>query len=209
LWLQWQRLNTPEHRERLDGGARVDCRLTGPVSIPYQLHIVHEGGQLYAAGPVRDSLAMASGVALSTARGVRSPPASSAEEPIPRLTGTLEVLALWSHDVPDRQQPQRTRDGAAFLGRGAIAWLSWRGHLLFWRGDDFTKDEGDANYQSLRRDGARWRGIRDYAEAGLTRTFRPARGALIETSFRYHRIEDHYEYSYRILAVIDTAAKLR
>ena len=62
-----------------------------------------------------------------------------------------------------------------------------------WRGDDFLKDEGDPNYQSVRRDGTRWRGIRDYAETGVTRTFAPAAGAILEASFRYHRIEDHYE----------------
>jgi hypothetical protein len=209
LWLQWQRLNTPEHRERLDGGARLDWRLNGHVAIPYQLHIVHEGGQLYAAGPVRDSLAMATGVALSSDLGDSNGAVAAREEPIVPLTATLELFALWSHDVPDRQQPQRTKDGAAFFGRGALEWPSWRAHLLFWRGDDFMKDEGDPNYQSFRRDGTRWRGIRDYAETGLTRTFRPARGALLEASFRYHRIEDHYEYSYRVLAVIDARAKLR
>jgi Methyltransferase domain len=42
-WLHWQRLNTAEHRERLDAGARVDWRLDAPVSVPFQAHIVHEG----------------------------------------------------------------------------------------------------------------------------------------------------------------------
>ena len=126
-----------------------------------------------------------------------------------RITGTLELLALWSHHVPDRQQPQRTRDGAAFFGRAAVEWPVWRAHLLMWRGDDFLKNEGDPNYQSVRRDGTRWRGIRDYAETGVTRTFAPAAGAILEASFRYHRIEDHYEYSYRVLARVRVAAKIR
>ena len=126
-----------------------------------------------------------------------------------RVTGTLELLALWSHYVPDRQQPQRTRDGAAFFGRAAVEWPAWRAHLLMWRGDDFIKDEGDPNYQSVRRDGTRWRGIRDYAETGVTRTFVPAPGALLEASFRYHRIEDHYEYSYRVLARVRVTGKIR
>jgi hypothetical protein len=40
-------LNTPEHRERFDAGARVHWRMAGPFSLPVQAHIVHEGGQLH------------------------------------------------------------------------------------------------------------------------------------------------------------------
>jgi hypothetical protein len=65
MWLQWQRLNTPDHRERLDAGARLDWRWGGIFSSPLQMHVVHEGGQLYASGPVRDSFVLASGIKLS------------------------------------------------------------------------------------------------------------------------------------------------
>ena len=77
----------------------------------------------------------------------------------------------------------------------------WRGHLIVWRGDDFVKDEGDPNYLSVRRDGSRYRGVRDYSEAGIARTFRPAAGVTLEASARVHRVEGHYEYSYRIIGV--------
>jgi hypothetical protein len=75
-----------------------------------------------------------------------------------------------------------------------------------WRGDDFVKDEGDPNYLSVRRDGSRYRGVRDYAETGITRSFAPASGVRLEASARVHRVERHYEYSYRIIAV--TAVKI-
>jgi hypothetical protein len=208
MWLQWQRLNTPEHRERIDAGARLDWRWRGFVSLPLQTHIVHEGGQLYAAGPVRDSFALATGVTLS-----RKPepdvPGKKREQPIVMFEPSLELLGLWSHYNPDRQQPQRTRDGAGFFGRAAVEGFSWRAHLIMARGDDYLKDEGDPNYQSIRRDGTRYRGVRDYAETGLTKTFDLAPGALIEVSFRYHRIEDHYEYSYRVLGVAHLRARLK
>jgi hypothetical protein len=210
MWLQWQRLNTPEHRERLDAGARLDWRWRGLVSLPLQTHIVHEGGQLFAAGPVRDSFALASGITLS-----RRPPsaagiaAGGADHPGRKLNGSLELLGVWSRYTPDRQQPGRTRDGAGFFGRAAVEKVSWRGHLIMWRGDDYIKDEGDPNYQSLRRDGTRYRGVRDYAEAGVTRTFLLAPGALVEVSFRYHRIERHYEYSYRVLGVAQLDARVK
>jgi hypothetical protein len=209
LWLQWQRLNTAEHRERLDGGARLQWRVARTLALPLQAHIVHEGGQLFDAGPVRDSLAIASGVVISKA--TESGPSASPGDGSGKAatTGTLELLGLWSHHVPDRQLPQRTRDGAAFFGRAALEWRAWRTHLLMWRGDDYLKDEGDPNYQSVRRDGTRWRGIRDYAETGVTRTFVPVAGAVLEASFRYHRIEDHYEYSYRVLARVQVAGKIR
>src|SRR5687767_9028829 len=45
MWLQWQRLNTPGHRERLDAGVQLQWRVRGPLVLPLQAHIVHEGGQ--------------------------------------------------------------------------------------------------------------------------------------------------------------------
>jgi hypothetical protein len=205
MWLQWQRLNTPEHRERLDAGARADFRLGRLLTVPLQAHIVHEGGQLYASGPVRDSLAMASGVKLG--RAAETVPSEGAGRPAGGPRPSLELLGLWSRYTPDRQQPQRTRDGAAFFGRAAVEWPGWRAHLLMWRGNDFIKDEGDANYQSIRRDGSRYRNVRDYAEAGVTRSFVLVPQALLAVAVRYHRVEHHYEYSYRLLAVIRATSR--
>lgn len=198
-WLHWQRLNTPDHRERLDAGLRASWHLRGVVTLPIQAHLVHEGGQLFASGPVRDSLGVASGIILSNQRRLASGSVAT----------TLELLGLWSHYTPDRQMPGRTRDGAAFFGRAAAEKDGWRLHLIAWRGDDFVTDEGDPNYLAIRRDGSRYRGVRDYAEAGLTRTFVLAPGALIETSLRFHRTERHYEYSYRVLGVAGIRGRLK
>jgi len=194
-WINWQRLNTSEHRERFDAGIAGEVRGRGSISLPFQVHVVHEGGQLFAAGPVADSLAAAVGAMLtrSFSRIERA---------------SLEAYALISRHVPDRARPQRTT-GAGFLGRAAVIARGWRGHLLFWRGDDFLKDEGDPNYLSVRRDGSRYRGVRDYAEAGLTRSFRPATGIVLEASGRVHRVEKHYEYSYRLLCVAGLNWRLR
>ena len=62
---------------------------------------------------------------------------------------------------------------------------------------------------SIRRDGTRWRGVRDYSEAGLTRTFDVAPGVRCEASARIHRVERHYEYSYRILGIVRVAHRIR
>jgi hypothetical protein len=194
VWLNWQRLNTEAHRERFDGGAAGTVRLGRHWSIPFQYHIVHEGGQLFASGPVADSQAGASGVVIRGAPG-------------PFELVELELYALASRFVPDRELAERSRSGAAFFGRASLEHALWRGHLIVWRGDDFVKDEGDPNYLSIRRDGSRYRGVRDYSELGVARTFKPAAGVTLEASARLHRIENHYEYSFRVLAV--TALRFR
>jgi hypothetical protein len=195
-WINWQRLNTSGHRERFDAGMAGRFRAHPRVAFPFQFHVVHEGGQQFAVGPVADSLAAAAGILVSGPLGA-----------IDDLA--LDAYAVASHFVPDREQEQRTRSGAGFFGRMALVKKGWRGHLLFWRGDDFVKEEGDPNYASVRRDGSRYRGVRDYAEAGLTRTFNAARGVVLEASGRVHRVEDHYEYSYRIICVARLAWRVR
>ena len=196
VWLNWQQLNTPEHRERFDAGATGELTLGGPFALPFQLHIVHEGGQLFAAGPVADSIAAATGLAVRGSLGSLD-------------AASVEMFALASRFVPDRSAAGVDVNGAGFLARAAAERRGWRGHLLVWRGKAFIKDEGDPNYQSFRRDGTRYRGTRDYSELGLTRIFRPSPGVTVHASARFHRTEKHYEYSYRVLAVVGAAWKVK
>jgi len=195
-WINWQRLNTPRHRERFDTGITADWRLNRWLTLPAQLHVVHEGGQLHAAGPVRDSVAAGAGLRIAAS---------------PDAIGdvSVEVLALASRHVPDREQPARTRPGAGLFARAAVERGGWRAHAIVWRGDDFIKDEGDPNYGSLRRDGRLYRGVRDYAEAGLTRRLPLAPDVVLEASARLHRTERHYEYSYRLNAIASVRTRLR
>ena len=196
IWLEWQRINTSEHRERFDGGLNARLTLTSHLSVPVQVHVVHEGGQLFNTGPVADSAAGAAAIAIRR---------------ITAHAGTisLEFFGVASKSVPDRERPDQNRNGTAFFGRAAVERDGWRAHLIAWRGRNFVKDEGDANYLSIRRDGSRYRGIRDYAEAGLARRFRLAPGAMIEVSGRFHRTERHYEYSYRVLSIASLGWRLR
>jgi hypothetical protein len=196
MWLNSQRVNTQEHRERFDAGIAAEVRTPSAVSIPLQLHVVHEGGQLFASGAVRDSAAAAVGVRVSGSAGMFD-------------RGGLEIYVLASRFVPDRGAPERKRRGAGFLGRAAIERSGWRGHVLFWRGNDFITEEGDPNYLSIRRDGSYYRGARDYSEAGVTRGFTPAPGVTIAASARIHRTERHYEYSYRVIGTASLRLKLR
>lgn len=195
MWLAWQRLNTPGHRERFDGGITGSVALARGFSIPFQAHVVHEGGQLFASGPVADSSAAALGVALS--------PGTGAGRGL-----SLELYALAGRSVPDRERPDQDRSGRGVFARVAAERGGWRTHALMWRGRDFIKDEGDPNYGALRRDGHRYGGTRDYAEAGVARRFTIAPGAVLEVSGRLHRTERAYEYSYRVLAIASMKRRL-
>jgi hypothetical protein len=196
LWIDWQRVNTDAHRERFDAGAAVEWTASRIVSMPFELHVVHEGGQLFAAGPVADSVAFAGGLVVGGRVG-------------PFERAAIEVYGLGSRFVPDRAVPASSRDGEAFFSRLSAEWSGWRAHLIAWRGRDFLKDEGDPNYQSVRRDASLYVGTRDYAETGLARTFRPAPGVLIEASARLHRIERHYEYSFRVAGTAVLSMRIR
>jgi hypothetical protein len=196
MWLDWQRLNTPGHRERFDAGLNGEFAIASHVSIPLQIHVVHEGGQLFDAGPVADSAAAAAGVNLHGDSGL-----------LGRVA--LELFGAGAQSVPDRERPEENRTGIAFFGRASAERAGWRGHLIIWRGKRFMKDEGDPNYQSLRRNGRKYGGIRDYAEAGLARRFTLAPAAVLEISGRIHRTERFYEYSYRVLAIASPRWRLR
>jgi len=195
-WLEWQRINTADHRERFDAGLRATLR-TGPsLSVPVQLHVVHQGGQLFASGPVADSVAAAGGLLIE--RGFAG---------AGRVA--LEGYGLVSRYVPDRASPDRSRDGVALFARGALEGGGWRAHLIVWRGRHFIKDEGDLNYLSIRRDGTQYGGTRDYAEIGASRMFTLAPTASLEVSARFHRIERYYEYSYRVTSTINLSTRIR
>jgi hypothetical protein len=183
-WINWQRLNTEDHRERFDAGYRAALALAGTFRLHGQWHIVHEGGQQFSSGAVRDSQAVALGVGWSGHAGDS------------RLS--IDSHAVLTEDVPDRAV-SATEVGLGSFSRAAVERGPWRAHLIVWRGRDVLKDEGDANYLSRRADGTMFRGTRDYAELGVTRHFRPAPGVHMFAAFRLHRTESHYEYSYRIV----------
>jgi hypothetical protein len=189
MWLHWQRVQSPFARERFDTGVTTRVQAGRAFAIRGQFHAVHEGGQQFAFGAVRDSLAGALGVEVGGPAG-----------PVERVS--LESLALISRFAPDRQDDRRSRTGVGVFIRIAAESRGWRAHALAARSNDFIKDEGDLHYQALRRDGSEFRATRDYAEAGITRSFRLGDPATLEASVRWHRVENDYEYSYRILAVV-------
>jgi hypothetical protein len=191
-WVHWQRVANADQRERFDTGFTTRARVHRAIRVGGDFHLVHEGGQLSSNGPVSDSLAGAIGAEVAGPVGS-----------INRVS--FEAFVLGSRFVPDRQLTGGIRAGLGTFLRAAVENARWRAHALIWRGDDFITREGDANYQSIRLDGRPYRSLRDYAEIGLARSFALAKDSWLEASIRGHRVENHYEYSFRILSV----AKLR
>ena len=192
LWLDYQAMNTPDHREKFDAGVVTRVPIAGPVSLAGQFHVVHHGGQQYSTGPVADSVAYAIGAEWAGRwRGLSRAGA--------------EIYVLGASDAPDRGRPALELDGAAVFMRLSGESRGWRGHVIAWRGSDFYHEDGDANYLSRTAAGEIYAGTRDYAEAGLSRTFHAAAGVDFEVGGRVHRIESEYAYSYRLLATVQLA----
>ncbi len=191
-WINWQDLNTASHRERFDGGlnGRASIRSGSPISVAYQVHFVHEGGQLFASGPVRDSWAAGPGIVFEPSLGFFDRTA-------------IEGYALFARNVPNRDDLGATRHGHGVFARLSAEKRGWRGHFIFWGAGDWIKDEGDENYGSLREDGTLFTNTRHYGELGLTKRFYSADGVEVEGSARLHRVEKDFDYSYRVLAHVE------
>ena len=188
-WINWQRLNTAEHRERFDAGLRGRLRLDTPfpMAVAYQLHHVHEGGQLFDPGPVADSFAGGPGLVIEPPLGLFD-------------ASSVEAYLMWSKHVPDRADAEAGSHGHGLFVRAAAEKQGWRGHFIFWSGCLWLKDEGDLNYGSRFPDGPVFRPTRHYGEVGVAKIFYEAQGVSLEGSARAHRIERDYNYSFRVLA---------
>jgi hypothetical protein len=189
LWFDYQHTNGPGNREKFDAGVVGRARVVGPAAFAYQFHVVHHGGQQFDDGPVADSVGFGPGLILEGRLGGFE-------------SASLELYGLAAYDRPDRAAPSQTVKGKALFLRLAAEHRPWRAHAIAWRGDNFNHEDGDPNYLSTLESGARFRRIRDYSEVGLARFFRPAEGVDLEASFRVHRVEQYYGYSYRVLATV-------
>lgn len=191
-WVSWQRLNTASHRERFDAGLRGRIPITTklPVSFAYQLHHVHEGGQLFDSGPVSDSFAGGPGVIVE-----------------PRIdffdAFSVEAYTMWSKHVANRAVSDGSSHGHGLFVRAAAIKNGWRGHIIAWQACDWLKEEGDLNYGSRLQEGTIFHPTRHYGEVGIAKAFYEADGVVVEGAARYHRVEKDYAYSFRVVAYVD------
>lgn len=197
-WMAWQRLNTSEARERIDAGVnghavvvrrgRLGLRALG------QLHVVHEGGQLFDVGTVGDSLAggAGAGVDVDLAGG----------------TARVEGLGLFSKHDPDRGNQARRLNGSASLVKVIFDRGDWHGLFMTWHGEHVIKWEGDPNYASQPLTGALV-ASRDYKEMSASRRIVLSPQASLLTNVRLYRIDGDWDYAYRIVAAIKLSQSLK
>lgn len=197
-WLAWQKLNTPEQRERIDAGlnARAQVFARGPATVRglAQLHVVHEGGQLYDVGTVGDSVAAGLGAGVDLA--------------VPGGTLRVEGLRLQSKHDPDRDTPASRVDGSGTFAKVAYDFGQWHGVFLAFTGNDFVKWEGDPNYGARTLTGAHVP-ERTYKEMSVSRKVALGSAANLVANLRFYKVDGDWDYAYRIVAAIKLSQPLR
>ncbi|KPJ86971.1 MAG: hypothetical protein AMS17_10130 [Spirochaetes bacterium DG_61] len=131
LWMNWNLLNTPEHREYLNGGINLYVYLSNYV-FNLQRYWSHHGGQLYHVGPMLDNYSLAVGV----------------EKYFPFKKGALHRIGQKVYYLAyDEVGTITSQKGYGWLGELYISFLTFRVYLDYWNGNDFYTEEGNPLYQ--------------------------------------------------------------
>ncbi|HEX3235869.1 MAG TPA: hypothetical protein VHR41_16865 [Gemmatimonadales bacterium] len=198
IFIDWQHLNTRDSREVFDYGLLLHARPTSYLTLEFQGHGLHHGGQLYTAGvPVTNNEVAAGGVRVHGGL-----PVAGASE--------LAVFLLGSHGNIEAFPPAGRPDhGHGTYVRGSIAPHGWAElFTIQWWGRDFLSDEGDNSYGSTGSDPAYYRSSRRYQEYGIARRTTIESAITLDTELRFHRFDDlnsialghsKWEYSYRLV----------
>jgi hypothetical protein len=198
VFIDWQHLNTRDSREVFDYGLLLHARPTSYLTLEFQGHGLHHGGQLYSAGvPVTNNEVAAIGVRLHGGL-----PVAGASE--------LAVFAMGSRGNIEPFPPVGRPDhGHGTYVRGAVAPRGWAElFTIQWWGRDFLSDEGDNSYGSQGSDPAYYRSSRRYQEYGIARRTTIESAITLDTELRFHRFDDlnsialghsKWEYSYRLM----------
>jgi hypothetical protein len=198
IFIDWQHLNTRNSREIFDYGLLLHIRPRPYLSLEFQGHGLHHGGQLYTAGvPVTNNQAMAFGARLAGR--------------LPLLdASSLGVFRLTSHGrIDPTPEPNRPDRGSGTYIRGSISPRGWvELFTIQWWGRDFLSEEGDNSYNSRGADPQYYKSSRHYQEYGLARRFAIESGVSFEAEFRLHQFDDlpsialghsEWEYSYHLV----------
>jgi len=197
VFLNWQRLNTPQGREVFDYGLLLHANPAAWLRLELQGHGLHHGGQLYSAGePVVNNQVLALGGELH------------GRLPVVGLS-SFSAFQLLSHGDIDSVPAGRPDHGHGTYLRAAFTpggWLEL--FAIQWWGRDFVSNEGDGNYNSQGSNPVFYHSYRKYQEIGFARRTPIESGLTLDTEFRFHRIDDRrsiaigtspWEYSYRMI----------
>jgi hypothetical protein len=198
LFLDWQGLNTPNSREVFNYGIVARGLPTSFLTLEFQFHGLHHGGQLFDAGvPVTNNTVSAIGARLAH----RLPGAGQSS-----LAGFY--LSSKGHIDPASPVGRPDRGHGTYL-RGSIEPAGvLEVFVIYWMGRDFHTDEGDPNYNSAGMADTLYRSRRRYFELGLVRRTRIDSRVELDAEFRLHRSDEDqsealfdskWEYSYRLI----------
>jgi len=177
-WINWNRLDTPAHREYFDFGNNLRI----PVWLfvfSLQFYASHHGGQLYHTGPMRENFILGAGI----------------ENTYP-LPGPCFNKAGWSlhafgdRDVPDRPDPSLTTTGYGFLGELWFNIFLFRIYADCWLGNNFITEEGNPLYRTEK--GWFFCGFRNEKSIAGSSQF------ISEVRFHRYSLSRFWEYQYRI-----------
>ena len=198
IFIDWQHLNTKNSREIFDYGLLFHVRPWRHLSLEYQGHGLHHGGQLFTAGvPVTNNRVAAFGARL--------------EGSLPTLgLSSLGVFRLTSHGhIDPTAVPGRPNQGSGTYVRGSIFPHGWvELFTIQWWGRDFLSEEGDNSYNSRGVDPQYYKASRRYQEYGLARQIPIESGITFDAELRFHRFDNlrsialghsEWEYSYRLV----------
>ncbi len=196
-FINWQVLNTPESREIFDYGLIVRVRPLEYLTLEYQGHGKHRGGQLFSAGvQVTNNFAGGPGVRLTA--------------PLPVVReGSLALFQLWSNGIfATDPPPGRPAKGHGTYVRASVSPSVGELFAIFWFGRDFLSEEGDNNYNSVGRDPGFYRSKRRYTEIGFRRELTIDHAVSFRVEARFHKVDGYrssaisgtdWEYSYRVM----------
>ena len=208
LFLDWQGLNTPSSREIFNYGLVLHGLPASFLTLEFQFHGLHHGGQLFAAGvPVTNNTNSAIGARLHRRLGVLGASSLSAYY----LSSRGHIDPAFSDTLPDRGHGTYLR-----------ASIEPAAHLevfgLYWMGTNYHTDEGDPNYNSAGVSDSVYRSRRRYFELGVVKRARIDDRVELDAEFRLHRTDEDesealfdskWEYSYRLIVRVPLDFTLR
>jgi hypothetical protein len=180
-WVNWNLLNTPEHREYFDAGGNLDIYLYNFI-LNAQGYWSHHGGELFRDGPVQNSLSVALGL----------------ENFYLFKNKIFHRFGLKLYYLTDKEDFLGA-EGADSTGYGVLSELylqvlTFTCYLDYWKGDNFITEEGNPLYRN--NQWIFW-GVRNETNIFEISDF------IFE--FRMHHFRDNDEFSYQYRFGLKTA----
>jgi len=173
LWLNWNLLNTPEHKEYLDLGTNLYVYVSNFI-FNAQIYWSHHGGTLYDVGIMQNNYSMALG--LENYYALKN-----------RVFNKIGYKAYFLGDLYEPGFEPSSR-GYGIFGELYFYVLSFKLYLDYWYGNNFITEEGNPLY---RHDELVIWGVRNESKiSNIT-------DLIVELRFHYINDTNVFSYQYR------------